>query len=603
MTTDDDLSAQIESMQWIESHRARRVLVVADVVESVRLMQAHEADVIDRWRRYVSEVVEQVLPARSGRLVKSLGDGMLLEFEAVVPAVLAALDMQARMVAYNQHRGPEAAMHLRMGVHTADVVVDQLDVYGAGVNLAARVASLGAAGDIVVTADVRDQLVDQLDAVIEDMGSCWLKHIDTPVRAYRVRPVAEAGVRAETRKAAEDTDVAMTIAVIPLSCVAGDERQALLGDFIADSLIASLSLSRELRVLSRLSTRAVGVRALDTQSVGQLLGAAYVLSGSFAVHGKQVVIDLEIAETRNSTVIDVCRLSCQVAALFAHPSEPIHKLIEVAYRAILNTEAQRTQSLPLPTLESYTLLLGSIGLIHRTETKDFEQTQAVLSALIDRVPRHALGYVWLAKWHLLRMIRGISPTPEREPQEARRRIDLALERDAASGVAWALKGLVHAYDGQQLEQAEEALQRALLVNASEPLAWLYMASLRSWQGNGAEAVVSAKEALALSPFDPMRYYFESLAAAAKLAAGELDESMKLCRNSLRVHRNHTPTYRVLTIAQVMAGDLEGARQTMKRMREMEPTLTVRAYLERYPGRRTPHAQVYAAALEQAGMPS
>ena len=160
--------------------------MVVDVVESVRLMQAHEADVIDRWLRFVNEVQTQVLPARGGRIVKSLGDGLLLEFELVPSAAAAALDLQRRITPHNANRGADAAIMLRAGVHVAEVVTDERDIYGSGVNLAARLATLAGPGEVIVSDQVHAMLVPGIDADVEDLGDCFLKHIEGPIRAYRL---------------------------------------------------------------------------------------------------------------------------------------------------------------------------------------------------------------------------------------------------------------------------------------------------------------------------------------------------------------------------------------------------------------------------------
>ena len=581
-----------------ELQRARRAIVVVDVVESVRLMQEDESGFIDRWRRFVHAVRTEVLPAHGGRMVKSLGDGMLLEFASVPSAVAAALAIQERIATYNAKSGAAMEFWLRIGIHLADVVIDALDIYGAGVNLAARVATLAAPGSIAVTAAVRDDIVDGLDAQVEDLGPCWLKHIESSVHAFVLRPPTHS-----TIPDAPLVEIALGVAVLPLVCTAGASRDAMLGDFIADGLISALSLAPELKVLSRLSTRVVRERALDTRQTAQVLGAKYLISGSHAVHAGRVVIDLELADPATGGVIWAQRLACPVGALFEHPSAPLESLASGVQRAMLDTESHRVRSHALPNLESYSLLLGSIGLLHRTAPDDFERAHLVLGALIEREPRHGAGYAWLAKWHFLRMIRGLASSPQREREEARRRADQAIERDAHSGTAWALRGLVHAYHEHDLTKAEAAYTRALDNNPSESLAWLYMATLRSWQGRGPDAAAAAQRALALSPLDPMRYYYESLAAAGMLADARYAEAIALAKSSLRVHRGHTPTYRVMTIAQMLSGQADDARRTMTLMRESEPTLTVAQYLERYPGRDAPHARVYADALHAAGLPN
>lgn len=173
-----------------ELKSVRRAILVVDLVESVRLIQDHEADVIDRWRRFVSEVRTQVIAPRAGRMVRHLGDGMLLEFEDPHLAMGAALDIQHAMQRYNVGRDAAACMHLRVGAHLTEIKVDELDIFGPGVNLVARLAGLAAPGAIVCSAEFKEALVPWLDAEFEDLGDCWLKHIDRPVRAYRALAAA-----------------------------------------------------------------------------------------------------------------------------------------------------------------------------------------------------------------------------------------------------------------------------------------------------------------------------------------------------------------------------------------------------------------------------
>lgn len=585
--------------------RARRAIVVVDVVESVRLLERHEADVIQRWRRFVDEVRTEVLDKLGGRLVKSLGDGMLLEFGAVRPALAAALEIQQRAASGASALADEdARIHLRIGLHSADVVVDEFDLFGAGVNLAARLCTLGKPGDVVASEAVRDELLDGLDARIEDMGLCWLRHVEHPVQAYRVRtPSAAPGAPAEVAVPGDAPALQLGIGVLPFECVQGTPTEALIGDFIADGVIASLSMTPTLRVPSRLSTRAVAERRLDLAQLGALLGVSYVLSGNYRSHAGRIVIEMALRSVRDGRTVASLRRGAPMQALFEHPSEPIAALAATAHRALLDAEAQQTRSQPLPHIEGYSLLLGSIGLIHRRSPQDFLRAREALEALIDRLPRHGSGYAWLAKWHFLQTIRGQSGSPQSERDKARWLAEQALERDPYSGLAWALRGLLHAWGGHDLPQAEQAYANALSHNPNEALAWLYMATLRSWQGRGEEAAAAAERALALTPLDPMRYYYESLAAAGLLAAGRHEEAIALCTASLRANAAHTPTHRVMAISQVLGGRVGEARLTMQRMRALEPGLTASEFLGRYPGGDSSHARCYAQALRTAGLPA
>src|SRR5262245_31764024 len=195
---------------WLDAHRARRAVLVVDMVDSVHLMQQYEDSVIDRWRRFVSEVVSEVLPALGGRMVKSLGDGMLLEFEVSRNAVEAAFELNRRIAIYNDLHHPEQAIRLRQGAHAADVVVDTLDIFGQGVNLAARLAALGRGGELIVSDTVRDEMLPGVDADVEDLGLCYLKNLDQPQRAFRIGPALPLG-----HSGAAGGDERASVAVIP----------------------------------------------------------------------------------------------------------------------------------------------------------------------------------------------------------------------------------------------------------------------------------------------------------------------------------------------------------------------------------------------------
>jgi class 3 adenylate cyclase len=280
---------------WPELRQQRRAIVVVDVVESVRLMQANEADVIDRWRRFVNEVRTQVLPKHGGRLVKSLGDGLLLEFETVPAAVASTLEFQSLIGNYNAGRHASQHFALRIGVNVSDIVVDDDDIYGVGVNLTARLAGLASPGEIVVSPEVRDGLVDGLDADLEDMGECYLKHLEQPVRAFRLGRAAAP--RLPVFEQDDEKDMRAVVAVVPFEFhggLQGAEFDAI-GELIADGVIALLSKSASVRLISRLSSSAFRGRGTELETVAQRLGAAYVLSGSYQCVGTRVALVAEIS--------------------------------------------------------------------------------------------------------------------------------------------------------------------------------------------------------------------------------------------------------------------------------------------------------------------
>ena len=294
--------------------RVVRTVLVADVVESVRLMQEDEAGTVQRWRAFVDHVVHQLLPGQEGRLVKSLGDGLMLEFPRVNTAIGIAFAMQEAAAHANVDVAPERKLHLRIGIHVSARVADEHDIYGHGVNLAARLTTLAGPDEIVVSADVRDQLTPALDADIEDLGECYVKHVQQPVRAFRVgapgeQPVIERGNLAE--------DLRATIAVIPFRPRALQPTDDVLGQLLADEVISALSRSPEVNVVSRLSTTAFQGREVKLDDVSAYLRADYVVSGSYHVDGDRVTLKAELAETRTMQVVWSQTLKGSVSGIVA----------------------------------------------------------------------------------------------------------------------------------------------------------------------------------------------------------------------------------------------------------------------------------------------
>jgi tetratricopeptide (TPR) repeat protein len=214
----------------------------------------------------------------------------------------------------------------------------------------------------------------------------------------------------------------------------------------------------------------------------------------------------------------------------------------------------------------------------------------------------AAPHAWLAKWHVMRVLVGASDNTAHDHQAATACADRALECDPQDALALTIDGMVSAWSRADLNAAERRLAQALAANPSESLAWLWNSMTHAWRGRGTEAVASADRALSLSPLDPMIYFFNSLAGTANLIGGRYERSIELSTQSLRENCLHTPTLRTLSAAQVLSGRLDDARDTMRRLRELEPELTVSAFLARYPGRDSPQAGPFSAALLAAGLP-
>lgn len=585
-----------------ETRRARRAIVVIDLVESVRLMQAHEADVISRWRRFVAEVQAQTLPSLGGRCVKSLGDGLLLEFEHVPSAVAAALEVQARVGAYNTTCADEAHMALRVGVNVADVVVDALDVYGSGVNIAARLAGLAEPGEVVGSAAVRDAVVAGLEVEIEDLGECHLKHVSGTVRAYRLGPPNPTGQHGFDSSLVSIHGPA--IAVLPFGTATTDPATRYFGEVFSGELIAGLSRSSELRVISRLSTAPFLERNVSPTELRAHLGISYIVSGRVFVEGPtRLRVQIELADAQDGAVLLAGNSIGPPDELLHTGGAKLEQVLTDLASAVCTREIRRSHAAALPTLSSHSILLGSIASMHRASREEFERARRMLEYLVEREPRHAAAHAWLGKWHVLRVVQGLSDDRAADFSRARERVARALDLNAESSLAWAMDGLVHAYLNKDMKRAQSAYDNALQVNPSESLAWLFNSTLHAYVGAGDVAAAEAQRAISLSPLDPLKYFYDSLAATAMLAGGRWQQSVDLAQRSLKANRYHASTWRTLVYALVELGRVDEARNAVASLQAVEPGYSVGAFRDRFPGRDGPMCEPWARALAAAGLPA
>lgn len=580
--------------------RARRAIVALDVVESVRLILTQEEDVIDRWRKFVNEIRTEVLPPLGGRMVKSLGDGMLLEFGTMLGALRAAQEAHSRVRAYNVGRVPSQELHLRAGVHDADVVIDDIDVYGAGVNLACRLATLAGPDEIIISPEARDALVPGLDVDIEDLGNCYLKHFPDAQRAYRAGPLGSQSVMWAGASGGSAEEVG--IAVVPFASKGDADGLEFLGDALADDLIAQLSKLRQLHVVSRLSTAAFANRRPDPQVVGSALKCQYMVYGTCLVTGDKLRVRAQLVDCHSKAILWADGIDGKVSDLLAGTSPVVDRLTNETCRALVEAEVHRSIASPLPSLQSYTILLGAIAMMHRLSLRDFQRSREMLLYLCERHPRATAPRAWLGKWHVLRVAQGWSSDRIADAQMARSIVAQALALEPEHSLALAIDGLICAYISKDLATAGDRYAASLRSNPNESLAWLFQSALHSYDEQGDLAVECAMRAQRLSPLDPMRYYYDNFCSTAKLSARDYAGAIDFGKKSLRANCTHGATLRILAIAQMLDGRPDEAKKTVSDLLRAEPGFTVTEFLVRYPGADAPHAVQYAHALRAAGLP-
>ena len=556
--------------------RSTKVLLVMDVVESVRIMEQDQDGFVRRWQQLVEETEQNVLPLHGGRLVKSLGDGLMLEFANAQGCVKPAFALHQFARQANAGVPPDHQMHLRMGGHLASFVTDQHDIYGTDVNLTSRVSTLAGPGEMVVSSELRDELAAGLDADVEDLGDCHLKHVEKPVRAYRVGPVGHAPVIPAPHTL--PPDFRPTIAVIPFEARSNEPEHFVIGELIADGVIAQLSRSPDIRVISRLSTTAFRGRVGVMPDVESRLGASFVLSGSYIASGGKILIIAELADARTTQIVWAERVSGVTDDLLQVQSELLNSLAAAAARALIDAEIQQSLVQPMPRLDSSSLLLGGISMMHRSSVRDFDRSRQALDALIERHGRIATPRAWLAKWYIMRIIRGLSDSPHRDTQLALEQTKRALDSEPENALTLAVEGYAQCQLLGDFTAARQRLASSISANPNEPMAWLFKSVLSTMWGSAEDSVVEVEYASLLSPIDPLRYYFDLLLASALLTNNEHERAILHAKQSLKANRHHSPTLRVLLTAQVESGLTDDARITLRALLQEEPGLSVSSYL-------------------------
>jgi len=585
---------------------AKRAILLADIVGSVRLIDQDEVGIITDWLDFVDRVQRDTLLPGNGRLIKNLGDGLLIDFDDVRSAVSAALAIQEARRQANAARPPSAQIMLRMGLEVSDVIVEGNDVLGRGVNRAARLMSLAGPGEIVVSQHVRDGLTAGLDADLDELGDCYVRKLPQPARADGVGP-SEPQPVVEPAMALDD--LAPTIAVLPFASRAAADDHGVIGEILAEELIRRLSHgSSDRRVVLRLSTTAFRGRNASLDEIAGHLGADYVLSGAYRGclatrgDGATLRLDVELAEARSGRILWSDSLADRAAAIVDGEGELVGRLLAGVGAAVTTRELQRSRTQPLPTLRSYTLLMGAVSLMHRLSPGDFDEAHRLLQALIDRGVRHPLPVAWLGYWHVLRVQQGWSTDEARDTYMAAECTKRALDMDPDNSLALAINGFAHVNLMKRFDIAEESYERALETNPSNALAWLLKGTLHAFRSEGPKAVDHTERALQLSPLDPHRYFYDSLATTACLSNGEDARAFELAQRSLRANRKHTSTWRVMTIAQWRLGRFDDARRSAQELMKLQPSLTVGGWLKASPAADFPIGRVAAGILRQAGVP-
>lgn len=357
-----------------------------------------------------------------------------------------------------------------------------------------------------------------------------------------------------------------------------------------------------LRVISRLSTEQFRLRGFDTRGIAQHSGASYLVAGRLHGHREQCLLFLELIDAESEEILWADSVRLDAKALLARDETVTPEVAQALVDRIVSHQLRRVSVSPLPNLASQTLQFSAIHLMHRRALADFGRAHDILEHLVDRHPRAAAPHAWLAKWHVLRVTKGWMAETESEVERALSHTRRALDLNPDSAMTMAMEAFVFCHMKHDLAGAQQRLKDALEINPSEPWAWLVRATVDSLLGHGEEAWQCALRARDLSPMDPLKHYYDSLAASAAVAAERYAEAERLARLSLSKDARHLPTLRALAIAQVHLGRITEAREAVAKVLQVQPDFTLARYLASAPRGGEEMRRRWAGALREAGAP-
>ena len=583
--------------------RTLQTVLLVDVVESVRLMSQCEPEAVRRWCELVDWVQAHVLHAGTGQLIKSLGDGLLLMFDSPHAAWQVACALHERLAASQWCVPVAQQLWLRAGLHLDWVYRHPLDVFGSAPNLAARLAALAGAGDTVCTTPVWEHL--QCNAAVrgEDWGLCWLKHLDQPVRVWRLHAHHPWRVESAPNPVpVDDTPLSPLMALVLSAWRSPTGDGELLADWVLHGLAERLTRVHGLRVVDPLAGGLSGLgvlqdpqRALEQLKVDALL----VLGG--CVKGGRLTLEAEWMSREPQWGNFSVSLQYPLPDVFQPDSELMGQVVEQVVRQLLRRHDHACVQVPLHNLSSHALMLAGIQAQHGEYRERFAHARACFEELVRRHPRLPTPRAWLSQWHVLSVTRGLTTPSSTHVREASTQVQQALMHQPDHALAWAAQAFVQCHLERDPERAHASVMQALRLAPSQSLAWMYRTTIESLLGRTDQAYAAGQRALELSPMGPLRYYPCCLAGHAALFDGRAQEAVHLLEESIALNPSHSPTARMLVVAHHDLGQWDQARQALAALRRLEPALTVDTYLARSPGG-FEHRRRFADAMAAVGLP-
>jgi TolB-like protein len=583
---------------------ARRLAAVlaADVVGYSRLMGADEAGTLERLKSLRRELVQPKIAARGGRIVKLMGDGLLAEFPSVVEAVQCAVEIQKGMAEMALGLPEAQQIQLRIGINLGDIIIDGSDIYGEGVNIAARLESLADPGAICLSQQVYDQVETKLDCHYEDLGEQRVKNITRPIRVYRVWPGSGDVENGRPESHAISLPDKPSIAVLPFTNMSGNPDQEYFADGMVEDIITALSHMRWLFVIARNSSFTYKGRAVDVKQVGRELGVRYVLEGSVRKAGNRVRISGQLIDASTGVHIWADRFDGALEDVFDLQDQVTERVVGAIAPRLEQAEIERAKRKPTESLDAYDHFLRGMAAVHTWERSANQEALSHFYKAIELDPNFASAYGMAARCYSWRKVCGWMTDPERETAETVRLSRRAAELGREDALALSTAGIGLGFVAGQLEEGDALIDQALALNPNLAWAWLFSAWVKVWLGEPEAGVEHATRAMRLSPHDPHTFNMQSAIAAAHFFAGRYAEALSWAKVAMRTHTNAPLQSCVAAASAGLIGSSVEAQVAIAEVHQIVPGLRLSNLRDLMPLRRSDDFARWADGLRKAGLP-
>ncbi|PYK58180.1 MAG: adenylate/guanylate cyclase domain-containing protein [Verrucomicrobia bacterium] len=555
--------------------RRLTAILAADVVGYSRLMGIDEAGTLTTLKDVRTGFIDGKIAEHQGRVVKLTGDGILAEFPSVVNAVACAVELQRGIRDRNADVRQDRRIQFRIGVNLGDVIVEGDDIYGDGVNVAARLEGVAKPGGIAISHSVRDQVGNRLDLVFEDMGEQKLKNIERPIRVYNVS--VEQVTARNSKSGAPAPEERPSIAVLPFNNMSGDPEQEYFSDGITEDIITDLSKVSGLSVVARHTAFTYKNRPVNVQEVGRELGVAYVLEGSVRKAGARVRVTGQLINSKNGNHVWADRFDRELTDIFAIQDEITHAIVEQLKVKLHPQERKSIAQAPTDNIEAYTYYLKGRDFLNRRSKRYLQLARQMFAKAVDLDPMYARAYAGMADcdsylymtYHEKVVIDEVLATAEKA---------LSLDRNLAE--AHASRGVALSA-GQRYEEAKNEFKKALALDPDSYEAHYFYARSNFAQGNVDRAAALFERAAEIRPGD---YQVPCLLVSIYKSLGRPQDAKNAARKGVELAERELTLYpedsrpaQIGSGALLALGEKDRAREWTARALAIDPDDLVAQY--------------------------